>query len=63
MQTALEEVKADYVEHDTVVVELDGLENIHFWVCSLCNITFAHLGSTQPPCPGCGAAECVRKGR
>ncbi len=62
MQTTLEEVKADYAEPDTVVVE-DDLENIHFWMCSLCNITFAHLGSAQPPCPACGAAECVRKGR
>ncbi len=52
-------VEAEPERDMTVAVEPE--EKVHFWRCSDCNITFAHLGWVPPPCPACGVAKCIMK--
>lgn len=36
------------------MTEPDAFQGTMFWLCRVCEITFAHLGRTPPHCPGCG---------
>lgn len=53
-------VDAERELETTAAVEPE--DNLHFWRCSDCNVTFAHLGPIAPLCPACGGARCMTKG-